>query len=82
MGDGPGPVPPRRLDRLTARERQILRMFAQGKSYAEIAQVRGNKSPMTVRNAVYGTQKKLRIRTRQELGVCAARSGLLDDETV
>ena len=79
MGSGPSPIPPSELDRLTAREREILRMFAQGKSYAEIAAVRGN-NPMTVRNAVYAIQRKLGVGTRQELGVWAARSGLLDDD--
>lgn len=73
------PVSPRDVDRLTAREREILRMFALGKSYAEIAEIRGN-NPMTIRNAVYAIQRKLDIGSRQELGVWAARSGLLDDE--
>ena len=79
MGSGPSPVLPSELDRLTAREREILRMFARGKSYTEIADVRGN-NPMTVRNAVYATQRKLGVGTRQELGVWAVRSGLLDDD--
>jgi DNA-binding NarL/FixJ family response regulator len=80
MGGGPGPVPPSDVDRLTHREQEILRMFAQGMSYAEIAEARGNSNPMTVRNAVYGIQRKLGLGTRQELGVWAARSGLLDDD--
>ncbi len=79
MGEGQNLIPPSELDRLTAREREILRMFAQGKSYADIAEVRGN-NPMTVRNAVYAIQRKLGLGTRQELGVWAARSGLLDDD--
>ncbi len=79
ISDGPSPVPPSGLDRLTAREREILKKFAQGRSYAEIAEVRGN-NPMTVRNAVYAIQRKLGLGTRQELGVWAARSGLLDDD--
>ena len=72
-------IAPGELDRLTDRERQILGMFARGMSYAEIAEVRGN-NPMTVRNSVYAIQRKLGVRTRQELGVWAARSGLLDDD--
>ena len=55
---GSNPVPPSGLDRLTAREREILKKFAQGRTYAEIAEVRGN-NPMTVRNAVYAIQRKL-----------------------
>ncbi len=80
MGSGAAPAPPNDLERLTDRERQILRMFAMGMSYADIAQARGNSNPMTVRNAVYGIQRKLGLGSRQELGVWAARSGLLDDE--
>ena len=67
-----------RPGRLTAREREILTLFAQGLSYAEIAEIRGNR-PLTVRNAIYGIQNKLGIETKQELAVWAVRNGLLDD---
>ena len=67
-----------RPSRLTAREREILKLFAQGLSYARIAEVRGNK-PLTIRNAVYGIQDKLGIETKQQLVVWAVRNGLLDD---
>ena len=80
MSGGPGPIPPNELQRLTVRERELLRMFAQGMSYAEIAEARGNKNPMTVRNAVYAIRRKLGVGSRQEMGVWAARSGLLDDD--
>ena len=80
MSGGPGPIPPNEADRLTERERDLLRMFARGMSYAEIAETRGNKNPMTVRNAVYAIRRKLGVGTRQEMGVWAARSGLLDDD--
>ena len=66
-----------RSDDLTARETEILRMFLHGMSYAEIGEARGNR-PHTVRNAVYNIQTKLGIKTKQELGVWAARSGFLD----
>ena len=79
MGRGNAPIPPSDLDRLTARERQILKMFAEGRSYAEIGAARGN-NPLSVRNAVYAIQRKLGVGSRQEMGVWAARSGLLDDE--
>ena len=79
LGRGTAPIPPSDLDRLTARERQILKLFAEGRTYAEIGAVRGN-SPMSVRNAVYAIQRKLGVGSRQEMGVWAARSGLLDDE--
>ena len=79
MSGRSAPIPPGELDRLTDREREILRMFARGLSYAEIAEVRGN-NPMTIRNSIYAIQRKLGVGSRQELGVWAARSGLLDDD--
>ena len=66
------------ISRLTEREREILTLFAQGQSYAKIAQARGNQ-PLTIRNAIYGIQDKLGIDTKQELVVWAVRSGLLED---
>lgn len=63
---------------LTRREREILKLFAQGLSYAKIADARGNQ-PVTVRNAIYGIQNKLKIETKQELVVWAVRNGLLDE---
>ena len=80
-GGGSGvPIPPSELNRLTARERELLRMFARGMSYAEMAEARGNSNPMTVRNAIYAIRRKLGVGSRQEMGVWAARSGLLDDD--
>ncbi len=64
--------------RLTQREREILALFAQGLSYAKIADVRGNQ-PVTIRNTIYGIQDKLGIETKQELVVWAVRNGLLDE---
>ena len=66
------------VSRLTGRELEILKLFSQGQSYAQIAKVRGNR-PLTIRNAIYGIQDKLAIETKQELVVWAVRSGLLDD---
>ena len=63
---------------LTERERQILVSFAQGMSYARIAQTRGVK-PVTVRNAIYGIQQKLNIGTMQGLVLWSVRNGLLDN---
>ena len=65
------------LGGLTPREQEILALFAQGMSYAEIAEAKGNR-PLTVRNAIYAIQNKLRVKTKQELVVRAVRSGLLD----
>ena len=72
------PQPTHGLNRLTAREMEILTLFAQGLSYAKIAETRGNQ-PVTIRNAIYGIQNKLGIETKQGLVVWAVRSGLLDD---
>ena len=71
------PQPAHELNRLTGREREILILFAQGLSYAAIAEVRGNR-PVTIRNGVYGIQDKLKIGSKQELVVWAVRNGLLD----
>ncbi len=64
---------------LTPREQEILTSFAMGMSYAHIAQARGIK-PVTVRNAIYGIQSKLNIRTMQGLVLWAVRNDLLDEE--
>ena len=64
--------------RLTQREREILVSVSQGMSYARIAEARGVK-PVTVRNAIYGIQQKLGVRSMQELVLWSARNGLLGD---
>ena len=68
------------LGGLTKREQEILTLFSQGLSYAQIAEVRGNK-PLSIRNAIYGIERKLGLRTKQEIVVWAVRNGLLDDFT-
>ena len=65
---------------LTSRQREILVSFAQGMSYAQIAEARGVK-PVTVRNAIYGIQRKLKVGTMQELVLWCVRNGLLDNYT-
>ena len=67
------------LARLTEREQEILRLFAEGMSYAEIGEVRGNR-PLTIRNAIYGIRDKLGAKSRQEMVVWAVRNGLLDSD--
>ena len=71
-------VDPAEAAGLTEREREILVSFAQGMSYAQIAEERGIM-PVTVRNAIYGIQHKLQVGSMQELVVWAVRNGLLDD---
>jgi two-component system NarL family response regulator len=63
--------------KLTARQQEILTLFAQGLSYAQIAEVRG-KRPLTIRNSIYGIQRKLQAKSKQEMVVWAVRNGLLD----
>ncbi len=68
----------RALVPITGRDKEILRLFAAGKSYAQIAEARGNK-PSTVKNAIYRIQEKLGVDSKQEMVVWAVRNGLLDD---
>ena len=68
----------RALVAVTGRDKEILRLFAAGKSYAQIAEARGNK-PSTVKNAIYRIQEKLGVDSKQEIVVWAVRNGLLDD---
>ena len=71
----------RASDKLTALERETLTLFASGRSYAQIAEARGNSS-VTVRNNLYRIQDRLGIKTKQELVIWAVRNGLTDDVVV
>ena len=71
-------VDDKEVHRLTEREREILTLFAQGMTYAQIAEVIGN-TRLTIRNSIYRIQNKLVIRTKQGIVVWAVRNGLLDD---
>ena len=66
------------LGTLTDREKEILKLFAEGLTYQEIGEIRNN-SALTVRNAVSGLQRKLGFRTRQQMVLWAVRAGLVDD---
>ena len=66
-----------RLATLTDREKEILKLFAEGLTYQEIGEIRNN-SALTVRNAVSGLQRKLGFRTRQQMVLWAVRAGLVD----
>ena len=65
---------------LSKREQEILTLFSQGLSYAQIGEAKGN-SPVTIRNTIYRIERKLGVRTKQEIVVWAVRNGLLDDFT-
>ena len=64
---------------LTEREREILTLFAQGLSYAKIAEARGNR-PLTIRNAIYVIRDKIGAKSVQEMVVWAVRHGLLNGD--
>lgn len=74
---GSGPFPGGQV--LTARQREVLTLFAMGRSYAQMGEALG-VSPVTARNALYRVQDRLRIETKQEMVVWAVRNGLLDGQ--
>ncbi|MFH8443141.1 response regulator [Streptomyces sp. NPDC018026] len=73
---GASPVPPEDLAALTAREREVTAMVADGKSDKEIA-AELFLSPLTVRTHVQRAKTKLGARDRAQLVVHAYRSGLV-----
>ena len=75
------PVSPPPADKLTALERETLKLFCSGTPYTAIARARG-RSIVTVRNTLYRIQDKLGIETKPELVIWAVRNGLLDDVVV
>lgn len=77
--DAPSEADSTELTRLTEREQGILKLFAEGMSYAEIGDARGNR-PLTIRNAIYSIRDKLGAKSRQEMVVWAVRNGLLDND--
>ncbi|XUL93319.1 response regulator [Streptomyces galilaeus] len=70
------PATPDRLDVLTAREREIMAMAAEGHSNDEIAE-KLYVSPLTVRTHVHRAMTKLDARDRAQLVVMAYQSGLV-----
>jgi len=67
---------PDRLGTLTAREREIMAMAAEGRSNDEIAE-KLYVSPLTVRTHVHRAMTKLDARDRAQLVVMAYQSGLV-----
>ena len=65
------------VESITVRERELLALFARGRSYAEIGEARGIQ-PITARNAVYNIQRKLGFSNKQELVFWAVQNGLVD----
>lgn len=66
------------LDRLTAREHEVLLHLARGYAYKQIA-MRLEISPRTVESHVGAVLRKLQLSSRYEISHWAARRGILDD---
>jgi DNA-binding NarL/FixJ family response regulator len=73
----PRPAPPKELDDLTERERDVFRLIASGRSNAEIAQDL-YISDTTVKTHVTHIFQKLNLRDRVQLVVLAYQTGLLE----
>ncbi|WP_369240932.1 response regulator [Streptomyces sp. R21] len=69
-------APPERLTALTAREREVMALVAEGRSNTEIAEVLF-VSPLTIRTHVQRAMTKLDARDRAQLVVIAYQSGLV-----
>ena len=75
----PRPSPPKELDDLSERERDVFRLIAQGLSNAEIAQEL-YISETTVKTHVTHILQKLDLRDRVQVVVLAYQSGLLEGD--
>lgn len=73
--DGPAPVDPE-LDRLTVREKEVLRHLARGYTYREIGE-RLHVSVRTVESHASAVLRKLQLSNRHELTAWAADRDLL-----
>ena len=71
----------RASDRLTKLERETLSQFANGMSFAEIAEAGGN-STVTVRNRLSRIQDKLGVGSKQDLLIWAVMNGYVEDVEV
>jgi DNA-binding CsgD family transcriptional regulator len=71
----PGDIAP--VANISAQERRILKLFAQGKNAATIAR-RLDISAQTLRNHLHRINRKLRTHSRLEAVTHAQRRGLLD----
>jgi DNA-binding NarL/FixJ family response regulator len=70
------PSPPKALDQITEREREVLRLVGEGLNNAEIAG-RLFITPLTAKTHVSRIMAKLQVRDRAQLVVLAYESGLV-----
>jgi DNA-binding NarL/FixJ family response regulator len=75
----PRPSPPKELDDLSEREREVFRLIAQGLSNAEIAQGL-YISETTVKTHITHILQKLNLRDRVQAVVLAYQTGVFDGE--
>jgi DNA-binding NarL/FixJ family response regulator len=75
----PTPAPPPGLDELTAREREVFRLMADGLSNAEIGRALF-VSETTVKSHVTHVLRKLDVRDRVQAVVLAHESGLVESD--
>ncbi|AKN71757.1 transcriptional regulator [Streptomyces sp. PBH53] len=80
LSAGPQERPPKTLERLTGREREVLVLIAEGLSNAEIA-ARMHLSTGTVKDHVSAILTKLEVSGRVQAALFAQRAGLLTEET-
>jgi DNA-binding NarL/FixJ family response regulator len=73
--EAPQPIAPQRLDVLTDREREVVRLVAHGLTNDEIA-ARLIMSPLTAKTHVSRAMTKLHVRDRAQLVVLAYETGL------
>ncbi len=79
MAEVAGASPPRGLDELTARERQVLTLLAEGRSNRELA-AQLYVSEKTVKTHVSSILAKLRLTDRTQAALFAVRHGLDDPD--
>jgi DNA-binding NarL/FixJ family response regulator len=76
----PRPAPPREFGELTAREKDVFRLIAEGLSNSEIGEAL-YISDTTVKTHVTHILQKLNLRDRVQIVVLAYQTGLMDGDT-